>query len=105
MISLSLNHLLESLPLNLSLSGGDGLLGVGVIKTAALLVILESRSFGGADTKALAVVGAASGRAISIADATSGDELRTITGTNVPGTGVVWGDNSKGRNGDCKHES
>jgi len=93
---------LEALLLDLGLGRGDGGGGVGVDEVAAQLAVLVGGSLGGADTLALAVVGAAgvAGLAVGVVDAPSGDELLAVTGTDVLGTSVVGLDEGQSRDGD-----
>lgn len=92
---------LETLLRDLSLSSGDGRIGVGVDKAAALLAVLELGTLSRADTNVGGVdLGAAGRVAVVISDAAAGRELRVLAVANVLGTGVV-GSQGEGRDGDC----
>lgn len=83
---------LEALLGDLSLGSSNGSSSVGVDEATAGLSVLEGGSLGRADTLAGGGdLGAASAGAVGIVDTSTGDELSTVTGTDVLGAGVIGG--------------
>lgn len=85
---------------DLGLSRSYGLGGIRINKVASLLVVLQSGGNSRADTRALAVVGAAFALAVGVIDAASCDELLPIARAHVLSTGDVRLDQSQGCDGD-----
>lgn len=92
---------LKALFLYLSLSRSDGGSRVRVIKTTALLAVLELSALGGADANSAGVdLGAACTATVRIGDTSAGGELLALAVPDVLCTGIV-GSQGKSGDGDC----
>lgn len=99
---------LETLVRSELLSIGNVLIGIGVLKPAARLAVLELGADAGADARIEAslgggAAGAATLGAVGVADTTAGGELDALSVTDVCGTGGVGDQLGRGRNGDWRH--
>lgn len=90
---------LKSLRSNLLLSSGDRLGSLRIDKTASLLVVLECSCLCGADTQALAIVGAALAATVGVVDTPSCDELLGLAVSDRSRTRDVGLDEGEGCEG------
>lgn len=92
----------KSLFLHLLLSCGDGGVGVGINKAAALLAVLQRGCLGAADARGCVFNFGTAGRvAIGVGDAPASDELGAVTRSYIAGPGVVRRQLAETDSGDC----
>lgn len=92
---------LKALLRDLSLSGGDGRIRVGVDEATALLAVLELGTLSRADADSGGIdLGAAGRVAVGVSDTATGGELLVLAVANSVCARDVRGQ-GKGRGGDC----